>query len=99
MSIEECFELKKENRVRFIEKNIVEKLPENERELAETRAIKLADNYVGVDVNALSILSYAAVQGRFGEFAEKLEKHYRKSLSYVHPEARKVASALTSTPT
>ena len=91
MAIEECFELKKEARIGFIEKNIVGKLPERERELAETRVIGIADNYVGVDVNALSILAYAAEQEKFGEFAEKLEKHYNESLSFVHPKARKVA--------
>ena len=47
--------------------------------------------YEGQDLNALSVLAYAAERGRFDEFLEKLEKHYEESLGYVHPEARRVA--------
>ena len=94
MTIEQCFELKKEARISFIDKSIVRKLPKEERDSAKTRATEIASNYVGVDVAALSILAYAAEQSRFGEFAEKLEEHYGKSLIYVHPEKRKFSETL-----
>ena len=91
MGVEECFEVKKEARTVFIDNNIVARLPKNIREAAKQRATEIVDAYVGQDVNALSVLAYAAERGKFDEFAAKLEAHYSESLKYVHPEARKIA--------
>jgi hypothetical protein len=90
MSIEDCFEVKEKIRNEFMEENIVGLLPEEIRESSRQRAQKIINNYVGVDRDAISILAYAAERNRFDEFAEKLEKHYKDSLEYVHPEARRI---------
>jgi predicted unusual protein kinase regulating ubiquinone biosynthesis (AarF/ABC1/UbiB family) len=91
MSIDTCFMVPEEARTAFIDKNIVGRLPEDIRESAKSRATKIVTDYVGQDLNALSVLAYAAERGRFGEFAGKLEEHYQESLQYVHPEARRIA--------
>ena len=75
----------------FIEGSITGKLPEDLRERAKERATEIVNYYVGQEVNALSVLAYAAEQGRFDEFAERLERHYQESLQYVHPSARRIA--------
>lgn len=72
MSIDTCFIVPENVRSAFIDENIVGKLPENVREGAKIRATKIVTNYVGQDLNALSVLAYAAERGRFDEFAEKL---------------------------
>ena len=87
MSIDTCFMIPEEVRTTFIE-HIVGKLPEEVRESAKSRATKIVTDYVGQDENALSVLAYAAEQGRFDEFAKKLEEHYQENLQFVHPEAR-----------
>jgi hypothetical protein len=91
IDIKNCFDIKKDVRNDFIEKNIVAKLPEKVRESARQKAKKIADNYVGRDLDALSVLAYSAERERFEEFVEKLELHYKESLQYVHPEARRIA--------
>ena len=91
MSIDTCFQVPKEARTTFIEKNIAGKLSLAVRDSAIQRATKIVNNYVGLDLNALSVLAYAAERGKFDEFANKLEEHYKSSLTYVHPEARRVA--------
>ncbi len=89
MSSDISFLVKEEKRINFIDQDIIAKLPENVRESAKTRATKIVNAYVGQDVNALSVLAYAAECGRFEEFAEKLENHYQESLAYVRPDMRK----------
>ena len=76
----DCYQVPEEARTTFIEKNILGKLPVIERESAEPRATSIVESYVGADMDALSILSYAADQDRFDEFAEKLEQHYKDNL-------------------
>lgn len=90
MSIDTYFMISEEERIAFIDKNIVEKLPEDVREGVKIRATKIVTDYIGQDVNALSVLAYAAERGRFDEFARKLEGHYQENLQYVHPEARRI---------
>ncbi|MBR9683124.1 hypothetical protein GOV03_01135 [Candidatus Woesearchaeota archaeon] len=87
MSIENYFEVPEGARTIFID-GIVGELPRSVRESSKERAIKIVDKYEGQDINALSILAYAAERGRFDEFAEKLEEHHQKNLCYVLPEAR-----------
>ena len=91
MSIDTLFIVPEEVRTTFIDEKIVGKLPKEVRESAKTRATQIVNNYVGQDINALSVLSYAAERGKFDEFAEKLEKHYQENLLFVHPEARRIA--------
>ena len=91
MSIDTCFIVPEEARIAFIDDNIIGKLPEDSRESAKDRATKIVNDYVGQDLNALSVLAYASERGRFDEFAERLEGHYQESLQYVHPEARRIA--------
>lgn len=92
MSLTECFEIDPVAREQFIEKNVVARLPETERAEAKRRATTIVSNFIGADMDALSILGYATERGRFGEFADKLEKHYDWNLKYVHPEARRIAA-------
>jgi len=91
MGLDACFEIEAEKRVAFINDKIVVKLPNDIKERARETANKIVNNYVGRDMDALSILFYAAEQGRFDEFADRLEKHYKESFQFVHPEARRVA--------
>jgi predicted unusual protein kinase regulating ubiquinone biosynthesis (AarF/ABC1/UbiB family) len=91
MSLDTCFIVPEEARTAFIDDNIVGKLPEDSRESAKDKAIRIVNDYVGQDLNALSVLAYATERGRFDEFVEKLEGHYQESLQYVHPEARRIA--------
>lgn len=88
MGIEDCFQIPAEKRTSFIEKNILAHLPEDVKDSARQRVTKIINAYVGQDLNALSVLAYAAEKGNFDEFVEKLEKHNQESLKYVHPEAR-----------
>jgi len=90
MSLDEFFEIAEENRVAFIEENILGKLPEDIRESVKPRVLKIVNDYVGRDLDALSILAYAAERGMFEEFAKKLEENYKENLCYVHPEARRI---------
>ena len=91
MGLDACFEIELVLRDRFISDNVVAHLPEAERTEARRRAMAIVSNFVGTDRDALSILGYAAERGRFDEFAGKLEEHYGSSLSYVHPDARRLA--------
>ncbi len=90
MGIASCFEVKEEARTTFIEKSIIEKLPDEKRDSARQKINDIVNNYEGQDVNALSTLAYAAEKNRFDEFTGKLETHYNESLQFVHPEARKL---------
>ncbi|HJX05537.1 MAG TPA: hypothetical protein VJ461_02420 [Candidatus Nanoarchaeia archaeon] len=90
MSLDEFFEVTEEGRITFIEKNILGKLPEDIRESVKPRVLKIVNDYVGRDGDALSVLAYAAERGRFEEFAKKLEENYKENLCYVHPEARRI---------
>jgi hypothetical protein len=92
MANEDLFEVRKDKRDLFIDDTILAKLPEEKRNSAKDISIKIINDYVGQDLNALSVLAYAAKDGRFDEFVEKLETHYQKILKYVHPEARKLAN-------
>ena len=91
MAIDSYFRLSEETRIRFIDENIIAKLPEEERAVARPRAVNIVKNYVGRDEDALDILSHAAEQGRFEEFAARLEAHYDESLRFMHPQARRAA--------
>jgi len=87
---EEDFLIEEGVRTPYIDENIVGKLPEDVRESAKERVIKIVNNYAGQDLNALSVLSYAAERGRFDEFAGKLEGHHQENLQFVHPKARRL---------
>jgi len=91
MTIEECFEVQIPARIVFIDENIVAHLPEKDRSEAKKRATTIVEAFVGRDMDALSVLSYAAERGKFCEYAEKLENHFQESMKYVHPEARRIA--------
>ena len=83
------FEISKANRTDFIDRRIVAALPETDRTAAKERTTTIVDSYVGRDSDALSILKYAAEQGKFDEFAGKLEDICRDHLSFVDPEIRR----------
>ena len=89
MSLAECFEVESVAREKWIGE-FTANLPEEKRKDVRLRASVIAENFVGTDLDALSILGYAAERGRFDEFAEKLEKHYDWNLKYVHPAARRI---------
>lgn len=90
MALEDLFEIPKETRTAFIKEDIVAKLPVNTQEDAEKRTTAIVNNYVALDLDALSVLAYAAQQGKFQEFAEKLEKHYNDNVTYLHPDSRRI---------
>ncbi|HLC97212.1 MAG TPA: hypothetical protein VJC21_00305 [Candidatus Nanoarchaeia archaeon] len=73
----------------FLEENIAGKLPSEQRDSAKERARNIIEDYKSREIDALSILAYAAEQGRFNEFAKRLEEHHKINLQYVHPEARR----------
>lgn len=89
MSIDNFLEVPEDKRTIFIQNNIPKLLLKEKG--VEERITQIADNYLGVDVDALSILAYAAERGTFNEFAGKLEKFYVDNLIMVHPGARRVA--------
>jgi len=91
MSIDNCFEVSEKARIAFIDANIVLHLPNEEQAEARKRAIKIVESFVGRDVDAISVLGYAAERGKFKEYAEKLEQHYEENMKYVHPEARRIS--------
>ena len=90
MALESFFEVPEDKQKIFIDKNIIGLLPEKERGDGEVRAVRIVNDYMGADRDALSILAYATEQGKFDEFAGKLETHYKDNLIKVHPEARRV---------
>lgn len=92
MDLEHLFETSKKAREDFIRKSIVAKLPESDRQEAEKKVYKIVCKYVGQNVNALSVLAYAAEQNRFEEFIGKLESHYQENLQFVHPDARRLVA-------
>jgi len=84
------FETVEDKMVSYIDDHIFCRFPEDEREDSRSRVEKIVQNWEGREIDALSVLTYAFEGGRFGEFARKLEEHYKKSLQYVHPEARRM---------
>ena len=91
MSLEVSFEVPEEMRIKFIDENILGKLPEETRDNTKSRVLRIIENYQGLDSAALSIMAYASERGRFDEFMERLETHYNENLQYLHPEARRLA--------
>jgi len=92
MNKDEISQVLEEGRKHFIEESILSRLPEDQRDSANQRATKIINDYLGREVDTLSVLAYAAEQGRFEEFATKLEGHYKENLQYVHPSARRLGS-------
>ncbi|MFH1174866.1 MAG: hypothetical protein V1725_07050 [archaeon] len=92
MAIDSCFLVDEEERTSFIEEYIVGILPDEEGSAAREKAKELVNKYAGQDINALSVLAYAASKGRFAEFVDKLEFHHEENLRYVHPEARRLST-------
>ena len=84
------FEIKEEARTKFID-DLVSNVPEGSRIKTREASIQLIKSYEGADMDALSILYYAAERGRFDEFAEKLSIYFVENLSFVHPMARRIA--------
>ncbi len=89
------FELQKEKREYFIENNIITNYIENEKKEVDIKQLKkriegVVNKYVGQDIDALSVLGYAAEKGKMNKYMDKLEKHYKSNLSIIHPEARKI---------
>ena len=91
MSLDTYFVIPEKVRTDFIDDNVIKKLLKDSRQSAKKRVIKIVNNYAGQDLSALCVLSYAAEQGRFEEFAEKLERYYKENLKYIPPEARRIA--------
>ena len=91
MSVDSCFEVSERDRAMYIDTKIVAKLPKDIRALAKDRATVIVDGYIGRDADALSILAYATERGRFGEFAQKLEKHLRENMGFIDPGVRRLA--------
>jgi len=84
------FEMPEDKRADFIDNVILKHFPEEERDPLRERVKSIAIDFDGRDLDALSVIAYAAEKGRFEEFAGKLESHSEESLRYVHPEARRL---------
>jgi hypothetical protein len=85
---QQYFQVPQEKRDPFIERNILARFPQEERMAVAERVGKIVENYEGQDINALSVLTYAAEKGVFEEFATRLETYYRENLQFRHPEQR-----------
>ncbi len=90
MSLDDQFETKKTSRELFIATNIVGKLPKETQDAAKEKTHAILNSYAGRDIDALSVLGYAAEQNKFDEFVKKLESHHETNLRYVHPGARRI---------
>jgi hypothetical protein len=83
-------EIDGEGRRSLIENNIMRHVVSvKEKAIAKIRSEDIVRNYTGRDLEALSILCYAAEKGKFDEYAGKLETHYEKSLQFVLPINRR----------
>src|SRR3989344_4771089 len=88
MSVDSCFEIPEDERIDYIDRKIVAKLPGDVKASAKERATLIVNNYIGLDANALSVLAYAAERDRFNEFAGKLEQYYHENIDFIDPEIR-----------
>jgi hypothetical protein len=77
----------------FIKKNIFDKLPKDKLTSVSVKEISdLIEEFKGQDLNAMSVLMYAAEQGKLEDYLGKLRQHYQENLQYVHPDARRLAA-------
>lgn len=89
MDLDEMFEVPEEKRNDFIDRRILPRLPDSRRESERAPIKTLVFDYAGWDMDALSVLCYAAERGRYDEFYQRLVDHHHQNLSFVDPEARK----------
>jgi len=90
MPTERYFQYPEEKRLPYIERSILTKFPEEKRKAVTGRVVQIVENYEGHDINALSVLTYAAEKGRFDEFALKLENFYQQDLQFKDPAQREI---------
>ena len=90
LNLEQFSLVRKEKRDEYIDTRIISALLDYKKSFARPRVIDIVDKCIGGDMDALSLLRYAAEKGRFDEFMDKLEKQYHENLCYVSPEARMV---------
>lgn len=76
MELDNNLYVKKESKDRFIEESILSNVSEEDKDSIRPKVHKIAENYIGKDLEALSILYHAAKQGK-----EKLE-YFIKSLNF-----------------
>ncbi|MCU0642479.1 MAG: hypothetical protein MUF61_02785, partial [archaeon] len=86
--LDSFFEVPEKDKNRFIDENVAAHVPEEKRAEVKDRTLRIVGNYMGCDIDALSILGYAAERGKFEEYATKLEVHYTENLQFVHPQLR-----------
>jgi hypothetical protein len=86
MDLEKHFQVPAQIRAEFID-DVISRLPQNQRDFSEPQlkqqVEQLVADYCGVEMDALSILYYAAPTGKFEEYALKLKKQHKEDLSYV----------------
>jgi len=78
-------------RKEFVEKNIVKHLTSPERVKVEPKLNEVIVKYKDLDeveVNALSLMAYAAEKGRLSEFLARLDNQFENNLKFRHPELR-----------
>ena len=81
------FEIEDKNRIKLVDESILNNTQDEE---LRQEIIDIINNYEGRDADALSILMYASERNRLREFMDKLTSHYKDSLQFVHPDARRV---------
>jgi hypothetical protein len=89
------FIVSEEKRNSFIEKDILGLLDGNGAGI-ESRIYELVRLYEGQDLNALSVLAYAANNGVLTDYVNKLTDYYKKQVQFVHPSARVIHSKIES---
>ena len=89
MGVEDYFEFEEKLRKEFLE-NMLLQLDKEVRDSGRERAVRIVNDYEGRDIEALAIIGHALEKGRFEEFAEKLEKHYKDNLQFLHPGSRRL---------
>jgi hypothetical protein len=75
-------------RKEFVEKNIVKHLTSPERVKVEPKLNEVIVKYKDLDeveVNALSLMAYAAEKGRLSEFLARLDNQFENNLKLRHP--------------
>ena len=91
MAIEDIFQIPENAREKFIDSNIIGKLPDVDKATVIKQVTEIVIDYDGWDMDAIAVLAYAAERGKFSEYLAKLKMHYSDSLCYVPPEARRIA--------
>jgi len=86
------WKVSEKTRKEFVEKNILKHLTSPERVKVEPKLNEVVEKYKDLDeieVNALSVMAYAAERGKLSEFLTRLDGQFKDDLNFQHPDLRK----------